>query len=381
MTGSQRGPSGHVVVACDKFKGSLTARGVIEAITAGVADARPGTDVRPVVVADGGEGTLEAALAAGYRRVPVTVSGPTGERVASAYAERDGVAVVEMADACGLGRLPGGVPAPMTASSRGLGEVVLAALDAGVREIVLGIGGSASTDGGAGMLTALGARLLDATGAPVGRGGGGLGDLAAVDLHGMHPRLAEASVTVACDVDNPLLGARGAAVVFGPQKGADAAQVAELDANLARLADIVGAQRGHEHAPRPGAGAAGGVGWAALAVLGAGMRAGIELVLDLAGFDAVLDGARLVITGEGTLDEQSLLGKAPVGVARAARRAGVPVVAVCGRSLLTPAEAAEVGIEAVYSLADLEPDPAVSMREAAPLLRRLAARVARERLG
>lgn len=380
VEGTHRGATGHVVVACDKFKGSLTGREVVAAILAGLTDARPGIAARAVVVADGGDGTLDAALAAGFRRVPVTVSGPTGEPVETAYAERDGVAVVEMADACGLVRLPGGHPAPMTASSRGLGEVVAAALGAGLRTIVVGIGGSASTDGGSGMLTALGARLLDATGAPVGPGGGGLRDLAAVDLSGLHPGLAESRVTVACDVDNPLLGPCGAAAVFAPQKGADAAQVAELDAGLAQLADVVGEQCGREHAERPGAGAAGGVGWAALAVLGARMRAGIDLVLDLARFDEVLEGARLVITGEGSLDGQTLLGKAPAGVARAARRAGVPVVAVCGRSLLTPAEAAGAGIEAVYALADLEPDPAVSMREAAALLRRVAARLAEERL-
>lgn len=380
MEHTRRGSTGHVVVACATFKGSLTAHEVAAAIAAGVTDARPGTDVRPVVVADGGDGTLEAALAAGYRRVPVTVCGPTGEPVETAYAERDGVAVVEMADACGLVRLPGGRPAPMAASSRGLGEVIAAALDAGLRMIVVGIGGSASTDGGAGMLTALGARLLDATGTPVGPGGGGLADLATVDLRGLHPALREVDVTVACDVDNPLLGARGAAAVFGPQKGADAVQVAQLDGNLARLAAVVGEQCGREHAERPGSGAAGGVGWAALAVLGARMRAGIDLVLDLARFDEVLAGARLVITGEGSLDEQTLLGKAPAGVARAARRAGVPVVAVCGRSLLAPAEVAEVGIEAVYTLAELEPDPAVSMREAAALVRRVAARLAQERL-
>ncbi len=371
---------GHVVVACAAFKGSLTAREAAAAVAGGVTDARPGSRVRAVVVADGGDGTLEAAVAAGFRPVPVTVSGPTGEPVESAYGERDGVAVVEMADACGLVRLPGGRPAPMTASSRGLGEMIAAALDAGLRTIVVGIGGSASTDGGAGMLTALGARLLDATGAPVGPGGGGLADLAAVDLRGLHPALREARITVACDVANPLLGNHGAAAVFGPQKGADAAQVAALDANLARLADVVGEQCGREHAERPGAGAAGGVGWAALAVLGARMRTGIDLVLDLARFDEVVAGARLVITGEGSLDEQTLLGKAPAGVARAARRAGVPVVAVCGRSLLTAEQAAGAGIEAVYAVAELEPDPVASMRDAAVLLRRVAARLARERL-
>lgn len=368
--------SGHVLVACDKFKGSLTALEVVEAITAGVADAAPAVQVRSVVVADGGDGTLDAAVAAGFDRVALTCSGPTGEPVRSGYAVRDGVVVVEMADACGLVRLPDGLLAPMTASSRGLGEVIAAALDAGHRRFVIGIGGSASTDGGAGMLSALGARLVDAAGRELGPGGGALVDLAAVELSALHPGLAEADLTVACDVDNPLLGDRGAAAIFAPQKGAEPEQVADLDRGLARLAALVQDQRGRDDAGLPGAGAAGGVGWAAVAVLGARMRPGIELVLELARFDELLAGADLVVTGEGSLDRQTLLGKAPAGVARAAATAEVPVVAVCGRSLLDPAEATAAGFAAVHALTELEPDPEVCMREAGDLLRRLSARVA-----
>jgi glycerate kinase len=372
--------AGHVVVASDKFKGSLTAGQVAAAITAGLVDGVPDVEVRTVVVADGGDGTLEAVEAAGFAPVPVACSGPTGEPVASSYAVRDGVAVVEMADACGLIRLPGGRLDPMTASSRGLGEVIAVALDAGLRRVVIGIGGSASTDGGAGMVQALGARLLDSGGGELAPGGGALRDLATIDLSGLHPALAASQITVACDVDNPLTGPMGAAAVFAPQKGASPAQVAELDAGLGRLAAVVAAQTGRDETATPGAGAAGGVGWAALAVLGARMRPGIALVLELAGFDALLDGARLVVTGEGSLDRQTLLGKAPAGVARAARAAGVPVVAVCGRSLLDDAEAEQAGIAAVYALTELEPDPQVCMRDAGPLLRRLSAEVARQHL-
>ncbi|RFU20487.1 glycerate kinase [Geodermatophilus marinus] len=365
-----------VVVAPDKFKGSLSAPQVAAHLTAGLVHAAPGTEVVQVPVADGGDGTLDAAVSAGYRRVPVSAQGPTGEPVATAYAERDGNAVVEMADVSGLRRLPGGQLAARTASSYGTGEVVRTALDAGCRRIVLGIGGSATTDGGAGLVQALGGRLLDAEDREVGRGGAALAAVEVLDLSGLHPALRDAEVVVACDVDNPLLGSHGAAAVYGPQKGASPDDVAELDAALARWAEAVRVATDVDAADRPGAGAAGGVGFAALAVLGATLRPGIDLVLDLVDFRAALPGAGLVITGEGSLDEQTLHGKAPAGVAAAARRAGVPVVAVAGRSLLAPADLAPTGIRAAYALTDIEPDPARCMSEAGALLERLAARVA-----
>ncbi len=368
--------SGRVLLACDKFKGSLTASEVVEALVAGIRDARPDADVVAIPVGDGGDGTLEAALAAGFTRVPVTVAGPTGEPVDTAYALRDDEALIEMADACGLLRLPGGVRAPLTASSRGLGEAIAAAHDSGAQRLHVAVGGSASTDGGTGMLAALGVRFLDAAGADLPDGGGALVDLASVDLSGLDPRLADRQIVLATDVDNPLTGERGAAAVFGPQKGADAAQVARLDAGLGRLAGLVSDQNGRDDAARPGAGAAGGVGWAALAVLGATMRPGVEIVLGWSGFDALLVEASLVVTGEGSLDSQTLGGKTPAGVAKAAAARGVPVVAVCGRSLLDPDELAGTAIERVYALTELEPDPEACMRDAAPLLRRVAASVA-----
>lgn len=385
-----------VLLAPDKFKGSLTAAQVAEAVAAGLRDVDPTVTVVSSPVADGGDGTLAAAVAAGYRPVPVTVPGPTGEPVDSGYAVRAGThgepatAVVELADACGLDRLPGGRPDALGASSAGVGAVIRAALDAGVGHIVLGIGGSASTDGGAGMLTALGARLLDADGSEIPSGGAGLASLARVDLAGLHPAVADTDFVVACDVDNPLLGPNGAAAVYGPQKGAGPDDVRRLDAALAHWAAVLAAAQGtaahgpgptaHPQAATPGAGAAGGVGFAALAVLGAHLRPGIELVLDLTGFHDRLPGADLVVTGEGALDSQTLNGKAPAGVAAAAAHAGVPVVAVAGANLLDPDTLRQAGIRAAYALLDLEPDVAVCVRDAAPLLRRLAHRLATEQL-
>jgi glycerate 2-kinase len=372
-----------VIVAPDKFKGSLTATAVAASVAAGLRRAAPDLEVVQNPVADGGDGTLEAALDAGYERAPVRVSGPLGDPVDTAYAVRDGTAVVEMADACGLVRMPPGQLAPLKASSAGLGEVVRAALDAGCARVVVGIGGSASTDGGAGMLGALGARFLDADGVDLPLGGGALTRLDRVDLSRLHSGLDRAEVVLATDVDNPLLGPRGAPAVYGPQKGASPADIEVLDAALARLSQVLGTatgagSRGHPAADLPGAGAAGGVGFAALAVLGASARPGIELLLELTGFHDKLPGTALVITGEGSLDLQTLAGKAPAGVAAAARAHHIPVVAVAGRCLLDSAELADAGISAAYALTDLEPDPARCMTEARPLLQRLSERIAEE---
>ena len=253
-----------------------------------------------------------------------------------------------------------------------------AALEAGGQRIILGVGGSASTDGGAGLLQALGAGVLDARGEPLARGGAALRDVAALDLAGLRPALRDSSVVLATDVANPLTGPDGAAEVYGPQKGASAEQIAELASGLRRWAAVVAAATGTDRSQAPGAGAAGGVGFAALAVLGAQARPGIELVLDLVGFDAALDGAALVIIGEGSLDSQTLAGKAPAGVARAAARRGIPVVAVAGRSTLTEGQLAATGISRVYPLSDLEPDPARSSAQASTLLRRVGQALARE---
>jgi glycerate 2-kinase len=369
-----------VVVAPDKFKGSLSAPQVAAAVSAGLRAVVPDVEAVEVPVADGGDGTLDAALSAGFSRVPVRATGPTGEPVDTAYAVRDGVAVVELADACGLNRLPGGRLAALTASSAGLGQVVRAALDAGCWQVVLGIGGSASTDGGAGMLSELGVRLLDADGTPLPPVGGALERLDRVDLSGLHWALRSTEVLLASDVDNPLLGPTGAAEVYGPQKGASPEDVRLLDRGLARLVAVLAEQlpSAKDAATAAGAGAAGGVGFAALALLDAQPRPGIDLLLELIDFPAKLPGAALVVTGEGSLDTQTLHGKAPAGVAAAARTAGVPVVAVAGRSLLRTDDLAAAGIAAAYPLSDLEPDPARSMAEAGPLLDQVARQIAKD---
>jgi glycerate kinase len=286
-----------------------------------------------------------------------------------------------MAEASGLRHLPPGVFAPLTATTYGTGELLRAALDAGARTIVLGVGGSATTDGGAGMLVALGARLLDGEGVPVGPGGGPLAELVTADLTRLDPRLTDTEVVLAGDVDNPLLGPKGAAAVYGPQKGASAQDVASLDAALARYAGVLAEAVGPAAAgtaEAPGAGAAGGIGYAALVALGARFRAGIEVILEVLGFADALGRADLVITGEGSLDEQTLHGKAPVGVAQAARARGLDVVAVCGRLALPPASLGAAGIRRAYALTAIEPDPATCMSEAGPLLERVSAALARD---
>jgi len=343
----------HVLIAPDKFKGSATAAEVAEHVAAGLQRAAPGVPLTVLPIADGGDGTVDAAVAAGFERREVTVAGPLGDPVTAAFALRGGTAVVEMAQASGLARLPGRRLAPLAAGTRGTGELVRAALDAGAGTVVLGVGGSASTDGGGGMLAALGARFLDSVGRELPEGGGALLDLASADLTGLDPRLAGTRVILASDVDNPLLGPHGAAAVYGPQKGARPEDVLRLEAGLARFATALETACGAEAAraaDAAGAGAAGGVGYGALAALGATRESGIEILLDVLGFDNALVGARLVVTGEGALDEQTLHGKAPAGVARAAQARSIPVVAVCGRLLLDEARLAGSGFAAAYAL-------------------------------
>ncbi|WP_329284654.1 glycerate kinase [Streptomyces sp. NBC_00691] len=370
----------HVLVAADKFKGSLTAVQVAERVTAGLRRVIPELTVETLPVADGGDGTVAAAVAAGFERREVLVTGPLGEQVTAAYALRDSTAVVEMAEASGLQLLPAGVFAPLTATTYGSGELLRAALDAGATTVVFGVGGSATTDGGAGMLAALGARFLDASGAPVGPGGAALADLATADLTGLDPRFASVDLILASDVDNPLTGPKGAPAVYGPQKGATPDDVRTLDAALAHFATVLEKAVGPkaaEAAVAPGAGGAGGIGYGAL-ILGASFRPGIELMLEVLGFAPALERATLVITGEGSLDEQTLHGKAPAGVAAAARAAGKEVVAVCGRLALPPEALGTAGIRRAYALSALEPDPATSMANAGPLLEDVAATIARD---
>ncbi len=372
--------AGHIVVAPDKFKGSLSAADAAAAISRGLHRFDASLDVLECPVADGGEGTLAAAVAAGFNSVALTAPGPTGDLISTALARKGRSAVIEMADVSGLGRLAGGVRKPLQASSRGLGVLVSQALDLGCRHIVIGIGGSACTDGGAGFLAGLGAEITDGHGRPLPDGGGALADAAALDLTHLHPGLRDATVTIACDVDNPLCGPHGAAAVYGPQKGASPEDVAELESALVHWSGLVAQTTARDVRNAPGAGAAGGVGFAAIAVLHAEMRAGIEVVLDLVGLDEHLRGAAAVITGEGCLDAQSLRGKAPIGVGLRAGALGIPTLAIVGRSELSAPAIRTSPFAGVYSLQELEPDTPRAVARASDLLAAVSFNVARERL-
>ena len=322
-----------IIVAPDSFKGSLTAREAARAMARGIRQVFPEAEVIEIPIADGGEGTVEALVAAtgGVLR-QTTVRGPLGEPVDAAWGVLgDGrTAVIEMAAASGLTRVSAGRRDPRITSTFGTGELVRAALEAGLRRIILGIGGSATNDGGAGLARALGARFLDADGLDLPEGGAALAWLARIDLSGLDPRLSGTEILVACDVDNPLCGPRGASAIYGPQKGATPEMVAELDAALGVFAGVAARATGRDIALRPGAGAAGGLGAGLLFFTPARLRPGVAIVLEATGFEALAQGADLVITGEGRTDAQTAMGKAPVGVAAAAKRQGVPVICLSG---------------------------------------------------
>jgi glycerate kinase len=367
-----------VILAPDKFKGSLSAPEVARHLAAGLRSANPALELELVPLGDGGEGTVDAAVAAGFTRVTATVEGPTGGPVDADLAVRGTTAVIEMAAASGLHVLDGGTLVPLTASSFGTGQLVTAALDAGCTEIVLGVGGSACTDGGAGMLAALGAKLLDAKDRPIPRGGAALAAVSRIVLETLDPRLAGTRFTLASDVDNPLLGPDGTAAVFGPQKGASSAQVDQLENALERYFRVLSNELGMhsvDASDHPGAGAAGGTGYAALAVLNATRRPGIDVVMEVTSLAQRLPGAAVVVTGEGSLDHQSLRGKAPVGVAAAAHLAGVRTLAVCGRTTLNEPTLRGAGFDRTFALTDLEPDASRCMSHAGELLKRIGATI------
>jgi glycerate kinase len=370
-----------VLIAPDKFKGSLTAREVAESLARGIRRGCGNSlDVDVCPVADGGDGTLDIAISAGFRRVEAEVEGPTRETVRASYAEREGVAFVELADASGIKRLSGSPMAPLTASTYGTGQLIANAIARGNRAVVLAIGGSATNDGGAGLVQALGARLLCADGNELPRGGAVLARADQVELDDMRALIDDVEFIIASDVDNPLLGPTGAATVFGPQKGASPEDIARLELGLSRWASVVTAETGQDVAQAPGAGAAGGVGFAGLSMLNATLTSGAEMVLDLVRFSERAHEACLVITGEGSLDEQTLHGKAPAVVARYADKVGTPVVAVAGRCTLSEQDLAEARIRRVYTLDTLEPDLARSIANASQLLERIGEQVAEREL-
>ncbi len=342
-----------IVVAPDSFKGSLSALGVAEAMERGIRAVFPEAEVLKAPVADGGEGTVEALVGAtGGRIEQRLVRGPLGEPVRARWGVLgDGAtAVIEMAAASGLPLVPKERRDPRIATTFGTGELVEAALSAGLAKIIVGIGGSATNDGGAGMARALGARFLDAAGRDLPEGGAALARLARIDLSGLDPRLARVEILVACDVENPLTGPRGASATYGPQKGATPEMVRELDASLERYAAVAKAATGRDVASVPGAGAAGGLGAGLLFFTPARLRPGVDIVLEAIGLSTMLQGADLVITGEGRTDSQTAMGKAPVGVASAARRCGVPVVCIAGGLGEGAEDVLAKGIEALASV-------------------------------
>ncbi len=369
-----------IVVAPDSFKGSLTAVEAAEALARGVWAAVPEAEVVQVPMADGGEGTVATLVAGtGGRLVTHTVTGPLGRPVEAQFGLLgDGeTAVIEMAAASGLLLVPPAERNPLVTSTFGTGELIRAALDLGSRRLLVGIGGSATNDGGVGMLQALGGRVLTGDGRDVGPGGGALAEAERIDLSGLDPRLQSVDLLVACDVDNPLCGSRGASAVYGPQKGATPEMVARLDDNLRHLANLVQRDLGRDAAEMPGAGAAGGLGFGMLAYLGARLAPGVQVVMDTVRLDEKLQGATLVITGEGRTDGQTLAGKVPMGVAGRAARLGIPAVVVSG--------AVAPGAEALHAynvaaLVSIVPGPLSldeAMAQAGALLKRAAEEVMR----
>ncbi len=341
-----------VVVAPAPFKGALSASAAARAVAAGVRLAVPGATTVVLPVADGGEGTMEALVAATHgRRRGVTVADPLGRPVEAGLGElAGGVAVVELAQASGYELLTDRERDPEATSTRGTGELIRAALDLGARRIIVGLGGSATTDGGLGLAAALGVRALDADGALLAGRGSDLERVEVIDLTGRDPRLDDTAIQVACDVDNPFHGPRGAAHVFGPQKGATPEGVARLDRGLANLAAIVREATGVDLQQLPGAGAAGGAAGGLAALLGAELTAGAPLVLDALRLREHLEGADLCITGEGRLDETSGGGKAPFAVARACAAAGVPCVALCGEVAIGPGAVRRMGFTSAFAV-------------------------------
>ena len=367
-----------VCIAPDSFKESLSAAEVAEAIRRGVLKVAPGAQTVIVPMADGGEGTVRALVdATGGEFVRETVTGPLGGKVQADYGllGEGETAVIEMAAASGLPLLPPDERNPMLTTTFGTGELIRSALDRGVKHIIVGIGGSATVDGGAGMAQALGAKLLDEKGEEIGFGGGELRRLERIDLSELAPRVE--SVEVACDVTNPLTGPEGAARIYGPQKGATPEMVEALERNLAHLAHVIANDLGKDVCDLPGAGAAGGLGAGLVAFLGAKLKPGVEIVIEASGLRKKMKGCDLVITGEGRLDEQSAFGKTIDGVAGVAKGLGIPVVAIAGSLGKGCEKVLGRGVSAYFSTVPGPGSLQEALTEAAEFLERTAEQVMR----
>ncbi|RYI27546.1 glycerate kinase [Bacillus infantis] len=368
-----------IVIAPDSYKESLSAMEAADCIEKGFKRIIPHAEYVKVPMADGGEGTVQSLVdATGGTIIPALVTGPLGEPVEAFFGLLGDkkTAVIEMAAASGLHLVPAGKRNPLVTTTKGTGELIKSALDVGVTHIIIGIGGSATNDGGAGMAQALGARLLDEEGREIGGGGGALSGLSSIDLSQLDGRLADVKIEVACDVDNPLTGEKGASAIFGPQKGADPQMIGMLDRNLAHYAGVIEKNLGKKIKDVPGAGAAGGLGGGLLAFLPAELKRGVDIVIAAAGLEKIVADADLVITGEGRIDGQTIFGKTPIGVARTAKKSGVPVIGLAGSISRDCEVVREHGIDAVFSIVPGAVPLEDAFRNAAEYAEQAAANVA-----
>lgn len=342
-----------IVIAPDSFKESLSAYEVCESIERGIRKVFPNAIIEKIPMADGGEGTVQSLVdATGGEIIETDVTGPIGEKVRAFYGMLGNgkTAVIEMAASSGLHLVPFSKRNPMKTTTKGLGELITNALDKGATHLIIGLGGSATNDGGAGMIQALGGRLLDSNGNEIPPGGGALSKLVSIDLTYLDKRLENVAIDVACDVDNPLTGPNGASAVYGPQKGASPEMVKQLEKNLTHFANVY--ENLFKRAVRnvPGSGAAGGLGACFMAFFSAKLMRGVEIVLNTVQFEEYVKNADLVITGEGKIDSQTIFGKTPVGVAKIAKKYGIPVIALCGTVSEESNAVYEHGIDAVFSI-------------------------------
>ncbi|WP_404331830.1 glycerate kinase [Mesobacillus maritimus] len=342
-----------IVIAPDSFKESLSASEACQAIESGFREVLPDAVYQKLPMADGGEGTVQSLVSAtGGTTVETYVTGPLGEKVLAFYGMLGNgqTAVIEMAASSGLHLVPAEERNPLLTTTRGLGELIKSALDQGTTHLIIGLGGSSTNDGGAGMIQALGGRLLDESGEEIAPGGGGLSKLTSIDLSNVDPRLKSVKIEVACDVDNPLIGPNGASAVYGPQKGATPEMIQELDENLTHFANVYEALLKKSYRNHLGAGAAGGLGAGLMAFLAAELKSGVEIILEAVHFEDHIKDTDLVITGEGRIDAQTIYGKTPIGVAKAAKKYDIPVIALCGSYTEDSKIVHNHGIDALFTI-------------------------------
>ncbi len=368
-----------IIIASDKFRGSLSSQELAKNLSKGLKSIDNNLDIVIVPVSDGGDGLLEVGTFANYKLHHFLAQGPCGEELQTHIGIKDTTAIIELSDTAGLRRLKDkNSRCALSASSYGVGQSIAKALDLGCKKIIIGLGGSASTDGGTAMLKALGAKFFDINHNELPLGGGFLPTLDHIDISGLDRRLGEVDIMVASDVSNPLLGVQGAARIYGPQKGASSTEVEILELGLFRLSEVVQKDLGLDLADASGAGAAGGVGYGALIGLGAKIDSGIQIALDLVNFDKLVRSSSLVITGEGSLDSQTLNGKAPFGVAQASLKYQVPVIAITGTCKLKKEELKKIGISKCYSLLELEPNLDICFKKVDILTEKIGKIIAKE---